>query len=113
MRKRLPQPDELRVEQKKVVEYLLNSSHAAGSSKAAFFERFGFTSRSWSLLADALLEHGRLRIVVDELETKFGIKYVVECSIDTPDGRNPCIRSVWVCEHERPPRLITAYPNGQ
>jgi hypothetical protein len=32
------------------------------------------------------------------LRSPHGVKYVVECSLETPDRRNPCLRSVWIIE---------------
>jgi uncharacterized protein DUF6883 len=43
--------------------------------------------------------------------SKHGTKYVLECAMDTPDGNNPCVRSVWIMEAgQNSPRLVTAYP---
>jgi hypothetical protein len=37
--------------------------------------------------------------------------YVIEGEIDSPDGRNPRIRSVWVVEiNSTAPRFVSAYP---
>lgn len=110
MLKRLPQPNALRVEKVKVVEYLLNPNHPQGASKANFFVRFGFDISAWEVLADALCRHGRERSVIERQDTGFGLKFVVECHIETPDQQDPCIRSVWILEEGAPPRLVTAYP---
>ena len=56
---KLPYAAKARVEQKKVVEYLLSFSHPDGSSKAEFFSRFGFRVDEWEVLARALKQHGR------------------------------------------------------
>jgi hypothetical protein len=45
------------VPERKVTEYLLNPSHPAGGSKAAFFLSFGFTRIAWQELAEALQRH--------------------------------------------------------
>lgn len=51
--------------------------------------------------------HGVARVV----ETAFGSRYHVDNRIETPDGRNPVIRSVWQVDtgfvH---PRFIAAHP---
>jgi hypothetical protein len=106
----LPRRDELHVEEKKVVNYLLNPDSADGKSKARFFTRLGFTRQAWTVFADALREHGATRPISQTKTTPFGQMFVLECEIITPDERNPCIETVWIVEEERPPRLVTAYP---
>ncbi|MBV9734399.1 MAG: hypothetical protein JO209_00715 [Acidisphaera sp.] len=44
--------------------------------------------------------------------TGFGIKYVVRCVLTTPDGRDPCVLSVWIDDAVGRPRFVTAYPAG-
>jgi hypothetical protein len=51
---KLPNFARARVGQKKIVEYLLSSSHPDGSAKERFFVRFGFSSDQWKILAQAL-----------------------------------------------------------
>jgi hypothetical protein len=108
---RLPRPDELIVEPEKITNYLLCASHPDGSSKAKFFSLLGFDVRHWKLLAKALVQHGCTQEIIEEVVTPFGMKYVVQCLLVTPDERNPCILSVWVAEHDKAPRLVTAYPS--
>lgn len=110
MSKRLPRPDDLVVEPGKLTDYLLCMSHPDGASKARFFEERGFDVGRWKILVNALTEHGRTRDIVEQVSTGFGMKCVVQCTLVTPDGRNPCIRSVWIAERYEAPRLVTAYP---
>lgn len=98
------------VEQGKIAEYLLNSKHRFGASKARFFTRFGFRREDWEALAAALREHGRKNEVTKMQETGFGPRYEVERQMMAPDGRRPRLRSVWqVDDGQIAPRLITAY----
>lgn len=108
---RLPRLGDLIVDRRKITEYLLSASHRDGASKARFFASLGFDVDDWRVLADALLQHGREREVVLEIANPFGRKFVVRCEIGCPNGRNPCIDSVWIAEDEAPPRLVTAYPH--
>lgn len=110
MAERLSNPDALSVEEKKIVDYLLNHNHEAGKSKAKYFSAFGFDKDSWQILADALLEHGRERDIDESEDTGFGTKYVLRCNLATPDERNPCIKTVWISEGDGRTRLVTAYP---
>lgn len=104
-------PAPLVIEIGKVTDYLPSRSHPTGRGKAAFFEAFGFDQTAPNRLAEALARHGREREVTATRETAFGISYEVRCAITTPDGRVPCIVSVWMAERDgRSLRLITAYP---
>lgn len=48
--------------------------------------------------------------VIDQISGPYGETYVVRCSLGTPDGRNPCIITVWIVQKSDPnPRLVTAY----
>jgi hypothetical protein len=108
---KLPNPDHLVVEREKIVNYLLNTEHPYGSSKAAFFAAHGFKIERWEQLANALRQHGQTHDVKRAKETGFGPRYSVEGELIAPDGRFPLIRSVWQLDGgEVAPRLITAYP---
>ncbi|WP_366943406.1 DUF6883 domain-containing protein [Nevskia sp.] len=113
MPQRLPQPDDLIVEQAKITQYLLDLRHHDGASKARFFMAMGFDANDWQAMAAALLAHGRMRDVVNERRSEFGVKFVVRCALDTPDKKNPCIDSVWIAEGGAAPRLVTAYPHHE
>lgn len=94
----------------KILDYLLSESHPIGREKAAFFQRYGFDAGAWEILKASLLDHPE-RNPVAAARTDFGTKYVVRCSIETPDRRNPCIVTVWMVEDgTETARLVTAYP---
>jgi hypothetical protein len=100
------------LDDRKVIHYLLDAIHPAGASKAKFFISFGFSPRNWAELKSALLNHPRSNPVTNQASNPFGQKFEVSCSLVTPDGRNPCIVSIWIIEPPDPnPRFITAYPN--
>ena len=108
---RLPNARYAQIEKEKVTDYLLSTTNPSGRSKAEFFYRFGFRVDQWQNLADALRVQGTSHEVVRIVEISYGIKYVVDGSIATPDGRNPCVRTVWQIDRGRDyPRFITAYP---
>jgi len=107
---KLPNADAAFVEEEKVRGYLLNSEHRYGASKAKFFEEFGFTLQDWEMLANALHERGQQHDVSKEKQTGFGPRNEVVGELTTPDGRRPCVRTVWqVDKGETAPRLITAH----
>jgi hypothetical protein len=96
----------------KITRYLLNTVHPTGASKAKFFISFGFSPRNPDELKSALLTHPHSNPVTCQSTTPFGQKFEISCSLISPDGRNPCIVSVWIIEPPDPnPRFITAYPN--
>lgn len=99
------------VTEAKVLEYLLNPEHPFGKSKAAYFTRFGFSLDGYVVLLEALLAHPDSNPVIAVQENDFGTKSVVQCTVRTPDGRDPCIVSVWFLDRgSKIQRLVTAYP---
>ncbi len=100
-----------RVDQEKVTGYLLCTDHPDGRTKAEFLQRFGFRLAHWESLVDALLRHGRTHAVVKTVESPYGVRYAVDGALESPDGRNPLIRTVWILEQgSTAPRPITAHP---
>lgn len=91
------------VPERKVTDYLLNPSHPTGAAKARFSAQFGFSAADPIALVEAISSHPNANRIVRIEESEFGTKSVVECSVTTPDGRNPCIRTVWMRDIGRPP----------
>jgi hypothetical protein len=94
----------------KIRLYLLNVDHPEGGTKASFFLGRGFSSIDWRLLAHALEKHPIDNGIASTESNEWGQKLIVMCTIRTPDGTNPCIKSVWQLEDDATARLITAYP---
>ena len=108
---KLPHAEEAVVPQDKIEQYLLNPGHPIGGSKAAFFQAFGFSRERWHDLADALRQHARAHFVASTVTDAEGTTYLVEGVLETPSGRRPRLRTVWLVETGRlAPRFITAYP---
>lgn len=107
----MPNADQAIVDRKKVTEYLLSRVHPDGYNKALFFARFGYTLEKWKAFAESLCNHGSTHEVVEMAECAYGTRYSVDGPIETPDGRNPNVRTVWMIEKGTTiPRLITAHP---
>lgn len=107
----LPNADKAIVDRDKIVQYLLSSSHPDGWAKAEFFSAFGFNSDNWQVLAKVLKEQGKKNSVTKVVVSEYGTRYTVDGVIETPSGRMPTIRTVWIVEKGRDiPRLITAHP---
>ncbi|HVC62372.1 MAG TPA: hypothetical protein VND19_18670 [Acetobacteraceae bacterium] len=95
----------------KVRDYLLDPAHPGNGGKAAFFNAFGFDRLRWTEMRDALLGHPRANQVARVQPTSYGTKYCVRCTLSTPDGRNPCITTVWVIDlPSGAPKFVTAFP---
>ena len=93
-------------------DYLLDANHPMNGGKAAFFQMFGFSQMFWSVLQTAVLNHPHTNPVAGIRQTQWGDTFEVVCSCQSPDGRNPCIKSVWVIEPTSPdPKFVTAYPS--
>jgi hypothetical protein len=108
----LPRVANAILEDRKITQYLLNTVHPIGAAKAQFFMSFGFSPANWAELKSALLQHPQKNPVSSQSSNPFGQKFEVSCSLVAPDGRNPCIISIWIIESpDLNPRFITAYPN--
>lgn len=107
----LPNVQNAEVAESKIVDYLLSTTHPEGKDKANFFLSFGFSSERWQEFADALTRHAATHEVESSVETGYGVCYLVDGAIESPDQRNPQIRAVWQIDLDAVnPRLITAYP---
>jgi hypothetical protein len=107
----LPNSASAQVEESKIISYLLNPNHDDGGPKAKFFLARGFSTQAWKAMRDSLISQGRDNGVTKVTQTPWGTKYQVDCHCPTPDGVNPCIRSVWeIKTDDTSPRLLTAYP---
>jgi len=106
----LPNAQAAEVPDAKVRSYLLDPTHPGNGGKAVFFNAFGFTLQNWTSLRDALKKHPGLPLVVNVSPNRYGSIYEVRCSLPSPDGRDPCVRSFWVIDPANTnPRLVTAY----
>jgi hypothetical protein len=107
----LPRAHEARVDRVKIVAYLLCGSHPDGQSKARFFTQLGFSSVRWQELADALKALALSNSIANVVESTHGRRYTVDGRLQSPDGRRPWVRTIWIVEGDGiAPRLVTAYP---
>jgi len=105
----LPFPKTLTVEETKIVDYLLSRSN--GQGKSGFFLKFGFRPDAWKEFADALKTHALNNPVTLRVDSPYGIRYSVDGELQTPSGRRPTVRTVWILESDSDQlRLITAHP---
>jgi hypothetical protein len=108
---KVPHHKQANVPQRKVVGYLLSSTHPWGKHKAAWFAGFGFSAENWEALAEALKQHAADHEVARIEATPFGVRYVVEGIMEMPNGASPHVRTVWFVEEtDETPQFVTAYP---
>jgi len=108
---KLPGLESAIVPRRKVEDYLLDLNHPLGGAKARFFIHFGFRRERWEELVKALHEHAWENQVAENVADSDGIAYVIEGRMNTPSGRQPRVRTVWLVETGGlAPRFITAYP---
>jgi len=98
------------VDQRKVVDYLLSATSVPGAAKNRFFRSLGFAPADWETFRDALADHPLTATLASVDNTSpYGDKRVYHCQITSPNGRDPCIRTVWQ-QSDDTYRLLTAYP---
>jgi hypothetical protein len=108
---KLPHADLVIVEEAKIVDYLLNPAHPDNGGKAAFFLALGFSREDWQALAAAFRAMAENVSVATSMASPHGQKYIVEGNIETPSGKTPRVRTVWIVDRGLDtPRLVTAYP---
>ena len=108
---KLPNLESAFVSEEKVTNYLLNPKHPDGASKAAFFDALGFSAENWQELALALLRLAETAPVARCVDSVHGCKYIIEGCLESPCGKAPRVRSVWIVDRGGDvPRLVTAYP---
>lgn len=107
---RLARAAEAVVAPEKVRDYLLASGHPGNRGKAGFFLHFGFRPDRWHELLVALQAHPFRNDVDRIVQVESQLRVRVRCSLTSPDGRHPCITTVWAIENARPPVFITALP---
>jgi len=111
---KLPNAERAVVEREKIADYLLNPAHPDNGGKAAFFLALGYKRDDWPSLASALRRLAVATEVAKSMETVHGIKYVLDGGMETPGGKTPVVRTIWIVDRglDRP-RLVTAYPREE
>jgi Domain of unknown function (DUF6883) len=108
---KLPNGSLALIAKEKVTDYLLNPAHPDNGGKAQFFHSLGFRREAWEVLARAFRRLAAATEVAERLESAHGMKYVLEGVIETPSGRDPRVRTIWIVDRGGDcPRLVTAYP---
>ena len=99
------------IAQEKLTEYVLNTRHKRGGTKARLLAQVGYTVQHWRRL-EADIRHG-LDAEVDLVRpTEYGMRYEIRMMLQTPRGVPLTVRTIWQIDDGREvPRLITLYPD--
>lgn len=108
---KLPNVEDSVVRPEKITGYLLSDSHPVGRHKAKFFTGFGFLASSWWQFEEALRWHAIENEVLRVDTTPFGLAYIIDGPLRTPNGARPRVRAVWFVESGTvTPYFVTAHP---
>jgi hypothetical protein len=100
------------IEPSKLTEYLLNTEHKRGGSKAKLLIQFGYSPNNWQQLeADIRKFHLTVNVNVVK-ETAYGMRYEISANLLTPINRSLPVKTVWqITTGTDFPRLITLVPD--
>lgn len=109
----LPNKSKAQVSITKIVNYLLSEAHPLGKSKARYFRSHGFKDENVAELVSGFLLIARNSQVERSERSLFGVKYVINGELSTPNGDMIRVRTIWIIENNSDlPRFVTAYPAG-
>lgn len=107
----VPNAGSATVDSKKLRDYLLSEVHPVGRHKARAFAACGYYAYNSDDLLAELKRHISEGDVIQKIESKHGVKYIVEGGIACSSRERFHLRSVWILEKGSvAPRFITAYP---
>lgn len=110
---RLPNPDMAIVDEAKVREYLLSTTHPVGRFKAVFFLRLGFTQDDWTELRQALIRDHAHSEAQNAGSSAWGQKFRIDAGLAGPQGTIVQATSIWIVRTgESVARFVTAYPSS-
>jgi hypothetical protein len=97
--------------QETLTDYLLNTGHKRGGTKARLLERFGYTVQNWGPL-EADIRSG-LETEVDVVRTtEYGMRYDIRMTLQAPLGVPLRLRTIWqIDDGTNVPQLMTLYPD--
>ena len=108
---KLPNGEKPAIDERKIREYLLSTSHPVGRFKARFFAGIGFGVQDWRELSSAIARVAATGEAEHGQASEYGRKYLVSGTLTGPDGRSAEVVSVWIVRPgDDAPRLVTVYP---
>lgn len=71
----------------------------------------GFNESNADLLRQGLINLAHTEEIKESIKSPHGVKYIIDGTIQTPDGVYINIRTVWIIDKgQTNPRFVTAYP---
>ena len=108
----LPNSERAVIDDAKVRDYLLSSSHPVGRFKSVFFAALGFSEQNWQLLRDALLDLAHSVDASPGQASPFGQKFEVRANLRGPTGRQAHVVTIWLVANGHDfAHFVTAFPN--
>jgi len=108
----LPNADKAIISERKILEYLLSTTHPSGKSKAGFFFTIGFSLIDYFIVLEQLKSIPVNNPVKSFEENNYGIKYIIDGELQGKNSKRYNIRTVWIIEkNENYPKFVTAFPN--
>src|SRR5215203_5783509 len=108
---KLPNAVNAIIEEAKLVDYLLNSSHRRGGSKARLLISLGYSSQDWRRLDEDIRQQQLAADIIEQRETAWGKRYDIVAPLTGPTGDTVMFHTIWPIDlGSDQPRLITMYP---
>ncbi len=108
---KLPNRRNVVIPKEKLKKYLLSQTHATGKFKARFFRNLGFDKTNVGLFENSIYKIAQEQSIKQELLSTYGVKYIIDGKIKTPNGGVIKVRTVWIIEKsQKSARFITLYP---
>ena len=111
---RLPNAENAVLDIEKLRDYCLNPNHPEGKHKArVFFDKLGIRQNDAEDLRNAILEGVLVAEAVEQKQSSFGRRFVVDLVISRGEGvvlSSALVRTAWIIrEGEDFPRLTTCF----
>lgn len=107
---KLPNAEKAIIEDRKLRDYLLSSTHPTGRYKAYLFQKVGYSAQNWGALEQDLRKLILCRDVTRTKRSEYGQKFEVEGPLTGPNRKTVQVLTVWIIlTGETIPRLITAH----
>ena len=108
---KIPKADKAIIARHKLCDYLLNTGHRRGGSKAKLLLSMGCAGDDWQRLETDLRVHHLAAEVDCETNSDYGKRYEIVAPLPDSSGGQVLFRSIWQIDTGTDfPRLITMYP---
>lgn len=109
---KIPNANRAVIEPSKLTEYLLNTEHKRGGSKAKLLLQFGYSLDNWQQLEIDIRTFHLSQDASMMKETIYGTRYEITNELLTPSNRLLRVKTVWQIDQGTDfARLITLIPD--